>query len=175
MMDAGLSLCTDKQNRLAACSNLTNCVAGFINECKSFLEIDDIDTVTFGENEFLHLRVPASALMTKVNAGFEEILKGNASHVKSSHVMVFYSFVPVNRQANPLYKTDTMPETSRNMRDKTTCNSLFSDSEKPGCNKKLTFGKLIRSPCTSQTILLTFFHTRIAHNETGTLKNRPQV
>ena len=45
---------------------------GFVRDfdlTERFLQIDDVDIVTLGEYELFHLRVPASGLVTEVNAG----------------------------------------------------------------------------------------------------------
>ncbi len=39
-----------------------------------FLQVDDINAVALAENVFFHFRIPASNLMSEVNARFEQFL-----------------------------------------------------------------------------------------------------
>ena len=44
------------------------------------LQVDDVDSVSFTEDVFLHLRVPSSDLVSKVNSRFEKFLHGYCCH-----------------------------------------------------------------------------------------------
>src|SRR5581483_5199557 len=42
-----------------------------------FLQVDNVDPVTFAKDVFLHLWIPALGLVPEVNAGFEQFLHRN--------------------------------------------------------------------------------------------------
>ena len=45
------------------------------------LEVDDVDAAALGEDEALHLRVPAARLVAEVDSGLQELLHGDDGHV----------------------------------------------------------------------------------------------
>jgi len=47
---------------------------GVLEHLQGLLKIDYVNTVTFAEDVFLHLRIPALGLVPEVNAGFEQFL-----------------------------------------------------------------------------------------------------
>src|SRR5215469_5903886 len=48
-------------------------VVGLVDEVQRLLEVDDVNAVALGEDEPLHLRVPATSLMPEVNAAFQQL------------------------------------------------------------------------------------------------------
>ena len=59
--------------------------ARFAEHLQSFLQIDDVDSVAFAENVFLHLRIPAARLVAEVNSGLQKFFHRNFdSQVTSS-------------------------------------------------------------------------------------------
>ena len=44
------------------------------------LQVDDVDAAALGEDEALHLRVPAARLVAEVDAGLQQFLHGNDGH-----------------------------------------------------------------------------------------------
>ena len=44
------------------------------------MQVDDVDAVALGEDETLHLRVPATGLVSEVNAALEELASGDDGH-----------------------------------------------------------------------------------------------
>ena len=66
----GLLLGAYKENRFALSCHITDESISFFHLLHGLLQIDDVDTVAFGENEPSHLRVPATGLMTEMNACF---------------------------------------------------------------------------------------------------------
>jgi hypothetical protein len=46
------------------------------------LEVDDVDSVTFAEDELGHLRVPEAGLVSKMNTRFQHLSHGHAGHRK---------------------------------------------------------------------------------------------
>ena len=65
-----LLLGTYEENGFAFSCYITDESICFFYFLHGLLQIDDVDTVAFGENEPSHLRVPATGLMTKMNACF---------------------------------------------------------------------------------------------------------
>ena len=62
---------TNEQNVFAGSSNLTDEVVSFVNLFYGFLQVDDVDTVTLGEDVRSHFRVPTTGLVTKVYTSFK--------------------------------------------------------------------------------------------------------
>ena len=67
-----LALGADEQNRLALRRHFDHIARRVLEELQGFLQIDDVDTVTFAKDVFLHLWIPALGLVPEVNAGFEQ-------------------------------------------------------------------------------------------------------
>src|SRR5699024_10188674 len=53
---------------------------GTIDVLQRLLQVDDVDPVTFGEDEALHLRVPPAGLVPEVDAALKELAHGDNSH-----------------------------------------------------------------------------------------------
>ena len=70
----GLPLRSDKENCFSLCCKFRDELCGFLEQPKSLLQIDDVDSVTLTENVLLHLRIPALGLVTEMNAGFQKFL-----------------------------------------------------------------------------------------------------
>src|SRR5690606_24732785 len=49
-------------------------VDGLVQPGNGLLQVDNVDAVALGEDEALHLRVPAPCLMPEVDAGLQELL-----------------------------------------------------------------------------------------------------
>ena len=47
----------------------------------SLLKVDDVETVSLGEDVFSHLRVPSSGVVSEMNTGFKQLLKCNNRHI----------------------------------------------------------------------------------------------
>ena len=67
-----LALGADKQDRLALRGHFHYITGGVLEELQGLLQVDDVDTVTFAKDVFLHLWIPALGLVPEVNAGFEQ-------------------------------------------------------------------------------------------------------
>jgi hypothetical protein len=63
-----LLLRADEENRAAALGHVACEVVRFLHELLRLLQVDDVDAATLGEDETLHLRVPASRLVAEVNS-----------------------------------------------------------------------------------------------------------
>src|SRR5258708_29753717 len=50
------------------------------------MQVDDVDSVTFAKDVFLHLWIPALGLVPEVNAGFEQFFHANGRQTSSSVV-----------------------------------------------------------------------------------------
>ena len=75
-----LTLGANKEHLLAARDGRADEVAGLPKLNGSLLQIDDVNAVLLPENVRLHLRVPSLGLVTKVNAGVEQVFKSNCRH-----------------------------------------------------------------------------------------------
>ena len=72
-----LALRAQKENVLAlrgVLGNVARCVA---EHFQGLLQIDNVDSVAFAENVFLHFRVPAARLVTEVHSGLQKLLHSN--------------------------------------------------------------------------------------------------
>ena len=76
-----LLLGANEENIATMCNSLLNEVVGLVNVSKSLLEINDVNTVAFSEDETLHLRIPTAGLMTKVCTCIKQLLHSYNSHV----------------------------------------------------------------------------------------------
>ena len=56
-------------------------VVGALDVLNGLLEVNDVDAVALGENEALHLGVPATGLVPEVDAALKELAHGNDCHV----------------------------------------------------------------------------------------------
>ena len=59
-------------------------LVGAVDEGQGLLQVDDVDAVALGEDEALHLRVPATGLVPEVDAALEQLLHGDDGHGRSS-------------------------------------------------------------------------------------------
>jgi hypothetical protein len=73
----GLALRAHKQYVLTLRGKFAHEAAGFAEHFEGFLQVDNVDAVAFPENVFLHFRVPASRLVTEVNAGLQQFFHRN--------------------------------------------------------------------------------------------------
>ena len=51
-----------------------------VDVAQRLLQVNDVDAIAFRENETLHLGVPATSLVTKVNTGVEQLASGDDGH-----------------------------------------------------------------------------------------------
>ena len=74
------ALGADEQHAAAVCDDLTNESRRLVVQRQRLLEIDDVDPVTFPEDELSHLGVPEAGLMSEMNARFQHLPHGHAGH-----------------------------------------------------------------------------------------------
>ena len=79
----GLLLGADEEDVAAVGDGLLDELVRLIDVGQRLLQVDDVDAVAVGEDETLHLGVPATRLVSEVDAGVEEFAHGNDSHVNS--------------------------------------------------------------------------------------------
>jgi len=75
-----LLLRPDEQDGAAAVGDVLDEVVRLLDERERLLEVDDVDAAALGEDEALHLRVPAARLVTEVDSGLQEF-----SHAYDGH------------------------------------------------------------------------------------------
>ena len=78
-----LLLRADEQHGAAALGDRAHEVVRVIEQLLRLLQVDDVDTAALGEDEALHLRVPATGLVAEVNAGLQQVLHGDDGHGKT--------------------------------------------------------------------------------------------
>ena len=66
------------------------------------LQVDDVDAVALGHDEALHLRVPATGLVSEVDAALEKLAHGDDCHVCSPVVVEAPAVVPALEQGGPV-------------------------------------------------------------------------
>ena len=76
----GLLLGADEQDRAAVGDGLLDELVGAVDVGQRLLQVDDVDAVALGEDEALHLRVPAAGLVPEVDAALEQLAHGDDGH-----------------------------------------------------------------------------------------------
>ncbi len=66
-----LLLGADEQHGAVALGDAARKVVRLVEQLLGALQVDDVDPAAFGEDESLHLRVPAARLVAEVNAGLQ--------------------------------------------------------------------------------------------------------
>ena len=72
-----LLLRADEQDRAAALGDVAREVVRVLDELLRLLQVDDVDAAALGEDETLHLRVPATCLVAEVNSSLQQLLHGD--------------------------------------------------------------------------------------------------
>ena len=80
----GLLLGADEQDRAAVGDGLLDELVGPVDVGQRLLQVDDVDAVALGEDEALHLRVPAPGLVPEVDAALQQLLHGDDGHGRCS-------------------------------------------------------------------------------------------
>ena len=76
----GLLLRADEEDLVAAGDGLAHELEGDVEALDGLGEIDDVDAVALGEDERLHLGVPAAGLVAEVDSGLEQLPHRNGRH-----------------------------------------------------------------------------------------------
>ena len=75
-----LLLRADEQHGAAALGDPARERVRLVEQLLRLLQVDDVDAATLGEDEALHLRVPAASLVAEVDSGLQQILHGHNGH-----------------------------------------------------------------------------------------------
>ena len=75
-----LLLRADEEHGAAALGDRAREVVRLLEQPLGLLQVDDVDAAALGEDEALHLRVPATGLVAEVDAGLQQFLHGNDGH-----------------------------------------------------------------------------------------------
>src|SRR5690625_4995875 len=75
-----LLLGSDEQNVSAMGHGLLHELVSAVDMSQGLLQVNDVDTVAFGEDETLHLRVPATSLVSEVDTAVEELSHSDDGH-----------------------------------------------------------------------------------------------
>ena len=77
----GLLLRADEQDRAALGDQVLDVGVGLVDVVERLLQVDDVDAVALGEDEALHLRVPAPGLVPEVDTALQQLSHGDDGHV----------------------------------------------------------------------------------------------
>ena len=72
-----LLLRADEEDAAAAARDVAGEVVGLLEQLGGLLQVDDVDPAALGEDEALHLRVPAAGLVAEVDSGLQELAHGD--------------------------------------------------------------------------------------------------
>jgi hypothetical protein len=84
-----LLLCADEEHRLAGLCRLTHDLGCGLKTADRLVEINDVNAIALGEDEGLHLRIPAARLVAKVCARLEQVLNWYCHNLYNSWVIWF--------------------------------------------------------------------------------------
>lgn len=87
----GLLLGTDEHDGATVRDGLLHELVGAVDVRQRLEQVDDVDAVALGEDEALHLRVPATGLVTEVDAAFQQLPHRYDGH---GHLLGFSVLVP---------------------------------------------------------------------------------
>ena len=84
-----LALGANKHDHPAVGDRITDDVVGNVNRLHRLLQINDMNTIAFGEDIRLHTRVPLVGPVAEMDAALEQRLHGNNCHLFSffSHLL----------------------------------------------------------------------------------------
>src|SRR5699024_2840031 len=91
-----LTLGADEQHGPAAGYGVLDVLEGAIDVSHRLLQVDDVDAVALGEDEALHLRVPAPRLVSEMYAALKKL-----AHRDDGHVRVLRCYVWLMRRRLP--------------------------------------------------------------------------
>src|SRR5439155_4709649 len=77
----GLLLRADEHDDAVPRREIADELVRLLEALERLLQIDDVDAAALGEDEALHLRIPAAGLMTEVDSGLQELLHGDDGHL----------------------------------------------------------------------------------------------
>ena len=72
-----LLLRADEEHRAAARGEVARKVVGLLEQLGGLGQVDDVDAAALGEDEALHLRIPAAGLVAEVDSGLQELTHGD--------------------------------------------------------------------------------------------------
>src|SRR5262249_50609031 len=75
-----LLLRADEEDVSAPLGDVAREVVGLLEKLERLLEVDDVDAAALGEDEPLHLRIPAARLVAEVDSSLQQILHGDDRH-----------------------------------------------------------------------------------------------
>ena len=81
----GLLLGAHEQDITAVCDGRLHSLKSLVDKFEGLLQVNNVDAVALGEDETLHLGVPATGLVAEVNAGIQHL-----THSYDGHVVSFF-------------------------------------------------------------------------------------
>src|SRR6266478_7797869 len=171
-----LPLGAHEQHGSAMRRNFAYEFARFAEHLQSLLQIDDVDAVAFPENVLLHLGVPATRLVAKVDSGLQQLLHGNFNcQVSSFKDSCLRQRVVVSDRSKdrPLQIAAEQPSCRQLAgRDLVPVNR---DGAFIKLTERLALGELESLTCALLAVLLAFLHTGVACQKTIGAQRRPQI
>ena len=76
----GLLLRADEEDLTTLGHGLLDEGVGLVDVGQRLVQVDDVDAIALGEDETLHLRVPATGLVSEVNSALEQLTSGDDGH-----------------------------------------------------------------------------------------------
>src|ERR1700749_3160058 len=87
-MDSWACFLVPTNNTVPPCGDgLLDELLCLVDEGQRLLQVDDVDAVAVGENEPLHLGIPATGLVPEVGAAVKQLLHGHYGHAYASLVV----------------------------------------------------------------------------------------
>src|SRR5207248_2665516 len=75
-----LLLRADEQHRAATPGEVPREFVRLLEQLEGLLQVDDVDAAALGEDEALHLRIPAAGLVAEMDPGLQELAHAYDSH-----------------------------------------------------------------------------------------------
>ena len=79
-----LALRPEKKNSFALSRLFSHVTRGVAEHLQGLLQVNNVDSIAFPENVFLHLRVPAARLVAKMNSSLQKLFHRNFDSQSSS-------------------------------------------------------------------------------------------
>src|SRR5262245_9698371 len=94
----GLALGAHEEDDASLRGQLAYKAAGFAEHFQSLLQINDVNAITFPEDIFLHLGVPAAGLVAKVDSSLQQLFHRNFNCQRSSYFSRMLSASQIGRR-----------------------------------------------------------------------------
>ena len=147
-----LLLGADEEDRAAVRDGLAHEVVGVVDVRQRLLQVDDVDAVALGEDEALHLGVPAAGLVSEVDTALEQLAHGHDGHGTSFRRAPRGARVKADPSAGPHLGCRLRPAGRRPWRHVVVrsgtchvgrCSDRCGDRPRPGARRRWAEGPVI--------------------------------